>query len=327
MLVRLLYASRAAKPIGTEVIESILAQSRKHNPELGVTGILCQSGDVFMQVLEGGRTAVNQLYNQIVRDERHHDVIVLHYEEIGERQFVGWTMGRSTSPRSIRWILQKTARCPPYNPFAMSWEGLDGPGGGADRHGAGRRPRGLSEDFTLRQVLPRDRDEWLCFATAVSRSREDLGLARGHFDALERLDTPQKIQAFLNRIPANHELGRASPCFPRARCCASAGRTASRARWWPPAPSGSTDRPPLLVHLDCDTLRLSALHRGVRQRRYWGAISKTRWRGAALPRSHLSLASASWRSPTSTSTATARTAHAAQLLGRSICAAWTPTSG
>ncbi len=120
MLVRLLYASRAAKPIGAEVIESILAQSRKHNPELGVTGILCQSGDVFMQVLEGGRAAVNQLYNQIVRDERHHDVIVLHYEEIGERRFGGWTMGQVNLAKVNPSMLLKYSEKPALDPFALS---------------------------------------------------------------------------------------------------------------------------------------------------------------------------------------------------------------
>jgi len=120
MLVRLLYASRSAKPIGADVIESILAQSRKHNPELGVTGILCQSGDVFMQVLEGGRAAVNQLYNQIVRDERHRDVIVLHYEEIQERRFGGWTMGQVNLAKVNPSMLLKYSEKPALDPFAMS---------------------------------------------------------------------------------------------------------------------------------------------------------------------------------------------------------------
>ena len=120
MLVRLLYASRSAKPVGADVIESILAQSRKHNPELGVTGILCQGGDVFMQVLEGGRAAVNQLYNQIVRDERHHDVVVLHYEEVQERRFGGWTMGQVNLAKVNPSILLKYSETPALDPFAMS---------------------------------------------------------------------------------------------------------------------------------------------------------------------------------------------------------------
>ena len=119
MLVRLLYASRSAKPIGSEVIESILAQSRKHNPELGITGILCQSGDVFMQVLEGGRGAVNQLYNQIVRDERHRDVVVLHYEEVTERCFAGWTMGQVNVAKVNPSTLLKYCEKPALDPYAM----------------------------------------------------------------------------------------------------------------------------------------------------------------------------------------------------------------
>ena len=68
MLVRLLYASRAAAPVTQEIIESILQQSRTHNPAHGITGILCHGGDVYMQALEGGREAVNALYMKILRD-------------------------------------------------------------------------------------------------------------------------------------------------------------------------------------------------------------------------------------------------------------------
>ena len=40
MLVRLLYASRAAAPLSSTVVDSILAQSRAHNPARGITGML-----------------------------------------------------------------------------------------------------------------------------------------------------------------------------------------------------------------------------------------------------------------------------------------------
>ena len=120
MLVRLLYASRSAKPVTHEMIESILEQSRKHNPELGITGILCQSGDIFMQVLEGGRTAVNQLYNEIVRDDRHKDVVVLHYEEVAERRFAGWTMGQVNLAKVNPSTLLKYSETTALDPYAMS---------------------------------------------------------------------------------------------------------------------------------------------------------------------------------------------------------------
>ena len=119
MLVRLLYASRT-DAVTPEMIDSILAQSRAHNPALGITGILCHGGNVFMQVLEGGRDTVNHLYNDIVRDARHHDVVVLHYEEITERRFSGWTMGQVNLARINPAIVRKDSDRPVLDPFSVS---------------------------------------------------------------------------------------------------------------------------------------------------------------------------------------------------------------
>ena len=92
MLVRLLYASRAVDP-SAHVIDDIMATARQFNPSYGITGILCYGGGIFLQALEGGRMAVSELYGQIQKDVRHKDVVLLHYEEIFERRFSGWTMG------------------------------------------------------------------------------------------------------------------------------------------------------------------------------------------------------------------------------------------
>ena len=116
MLVRLLYVSRSAQPVSDAFIESILDQSRRHNPGLGITGVLCQSGEFFLQVLEGGRAAVNQLYSQIVRDERHRDVMVLHYEEVRERRFASWTMGQVDLARVNPTTLLKYSEKPALDP-------------------------------------------------------------------------------------------------------------------------------------------------------------------------------------------------------------------
>ena len=94
MLVRLLYASRAAAQITPQVLDDILTQSRRNNPKGGVTGLLCVSDDIFIQVLEGGRDEVCERYNAIVRDSRHKHVRLLSYEEISERRFGAWTMGQ-----------------------------------------------------------------------------------------------------------------------------------------------------------------------------------------------------------------------------------------
>ncbi len=120
MLVRLLYASRPAAPLTTAVVDSILAQSRAHNPRLGITGVLCYSQDLFLQVLEGSRDAVCELYNTIVRDERHDHVRILSYEEIAERRFGNWTMGHVDVTTVNPSLLLKYAELPVLNPFNCS---------------------------------------------------------------------------------------------------------------------------------------------------------------------------------------------------------------
>jgi len=119
MLVRLLYCSRAVDPSPT-AIESILAQSRQHNPTTGITGILCYGGDIFLQAIEGGRMAVSELYGHIQKDPRHKDVALLHYEEITERRFGGWTMGQVNISKVNQSILLKYAERPELDPYSVS---------------------------------------------------------------------------------------------------------------------------------------------------------------------------------------------------------------
>ena len=120
MLIRLLYASRAADANRAAMIDSIMQQSKLHNPERGITGILCYGGDIFMQVLEGGRKEVNDLYTHILRDTRHKDVVILHYEEITERRFSGWTMGQVNLDKINPSVLLRYSARPALDPYAVS---------------------------------------------------------------------------------------------------------------------------------------------------------------------------------------------------------------
>ena len=122
MLVRLLYASRAAESVNTDALHAILKQSKAHNPEVGITGVLCFcfNAGVFMQVLEGGRAQVNRLYNRIASDPRHRDVELLGYEEIGERRFAGWAMGQVNMNRLNPALLLRYSESPVLDPYSVS---------------------------------------------------------------------------------------------------------------------------------------------------------------------------------------------------------------
>jgi hypothetical protein len=120
MLVRLLYASRAAASVDIDALGAILRQSKANNPGLGVTGVLCFSSGIFLQVLEGGRSAVSQLYNRIAADSRHTDVVLLSYEEISERRFAGWAMGQVNLARLNPALLLKYSETATLDPYVVS---------------------------------------------------------------------------------------------------------------------------------------------------------------------------------------------------------------
>ena len=120
MLVRLMYASRAVPTVDQDTLLAIVRKSKANNPSQGVTGVLCFSEGIFLQVLEGGRSAVNKLYNRIATDPRHTDVELLCYEEIGERRFAGWSMGQVNMSRLNPGLLLKYSERPTLDPYAVS---------------------------------------------------------------------------------------------------------------------------------------------------------------------------------------------------------------
>lgn len=109
--------------------------------------------------------------------------------------------------------------------------------------------------------------------------RQDLGLGVRDFDRLARLDSPQRIQAFLNAIPINHELEgetaysvRSVLRHRRAHCIEGAF-VAACALW-------IHGEPPAVMHLDCAPSDYPHVVALFRRNGAWGAISKTN--GVAL---------------------------------------------
>jgi hypothetical protein len=119
MLVRLIYCSRAVPAMDPEELHTILRVSRANNTRHGITGVLCFYEGFFVQVLEGGRAAVNALYNRVVADARHRDVTLLGYEQIAERRFAGWAMGQANMARLNPALVLKYSETPTLDPYAL----------------------------------------------------------------------------------------------------------------------------------------------------------------------------------------------------------------
>ncbi len=96
MLVQCLYASRSKQPITDATVAAVLDASRRNNPPQGITGLLCHTDTIFLQILEGGRSEVSALLARIMRDDRHSDMTLLVFDEVEERAFCDWSMGQAS---------------------------------------------------------------------------------------------------------------------------------------------------------------------------------------------------------------------------------------
>ena len=88
-------------------------------------------------MLEGGRSQVSALYNRIAADARHRDVVLLSYEEIGERRFAGWAMGLIDLSRLNPALLLKYSEAAVLDPLRALRPGVDGLVRRTDRHRLG----------------------------------------------------------------------------------------------------------------------------------------------------------------------------------------------
>ncbi len=92
--------------------------------------------------------------------------------------------------------------------------------------------------------------------------------------ALARLATPERIQAFVDGLPINHELGGETVLSvrevlrQRRAHCIEAAFVAACALW-------VHGRPPLVMHMDCDPADWPHVVALFRRGRAWGAISKS----------------------------------------------------
>ena len=86
------------------VLENILTASRSNNPKIGVTGNLIYHSDLFLQMLEGPHLAVGKLYETILSDNRHADIVKLRDEHFNRRLYATWAM-KNDSHQS--WMLSR----------------------------------------------------------------------------------------------------------------------------------------------------------------------------------------------------------------------------
>ena len=91
-MLRLIYLSTARLGLEAADLENILSRAVAHNLAHGVTGVLLFNGRNFLQVLEGPRRMVEELYERITRDPRHTGVTLIKTEDVRALSYPEWGM-------------------------------------------------------------------------------------------------------------------------------------------------------------------------------------------------------------------------------------------
>ncbi|MEQ8302939.1 MAG: BLUF domain-containing protein [Cyclobacteriaceae bacterium] len=89
----IVYTSRATQAFDQLQLVDLLKHSRKYNRLWDVTGILLYIEGKFIQVLEGDKDVVQEVYARVKKDPWHDRVVVVEEGESERRIFKNWAMG------------------------------------------------------------------------------------------------------------------------------------------------------------------------------------------------------------------------------------------
>ena len=106
----IIYMSRAAHTMSDNDLEAILRQARLNNARRGITGALAYGAGQFMQIMEGEKADLDEVYEIVSRDPRHTGLTKLADKEINQRSFSDWSMAFQTiSPKQFDELAGYTA--------------------------------------------------------------------------------------------------------------------------------------------------------------------------------------------------------------------------
>lgn len=123
-LIRLIYSSIKANDVESSEIERILEVAKVSNKKQNITGMLCFNRNYFLQVLEGERSKVCELYAKIANDKRHTHLVIYHLVEVNQREFHDWSMGYVPESSLTAHEILKHASSTEFNPTEMSAQSI-----------------------------------------------------------------------------------------------------------------------------------------------------------------------------------------------------------
>ena len=92
MIYSLCYISTKRRDLLKSEINAIIETSKKRNAINGISGILIEYKNHFIQHIEGDAILIYELFEKIKLDSRHENVNLLKYSPLENRLFDNWNM-------------------------------------------------------------------------------------------------------------------------------------------------------------------------------------------------------------------------------------------
>lgn len=86
------YRSEAISELEAKDITDILNEAKARNAAKNITGCLIYHKNKFVQILEGNKADVLEIYENIKTDRRHHTITLLWENDVENRYFTEWNM-------------------------------------------------------------------------------------------------------------------------------------------------------------------------------------------------------------------------------------------
>ena len=81
------YLSKQVEVLKDSELEDLFKYILEMNPTLNITGALLHNNDFFLQVLEGNKETIEELFAKIRKDKRHKNILMILNQKIENRIF------------------------------------------------------------------------------------------------------------------------------------------------------------------------------------------------------------------------------------------------
>jgi hypothetical protein len=86
------YVSQSKPDLSAERLQALVEDAARFNKVAGVTGVLLNDGERFLQYIEGPPDGIDSVYERILQAGSHVDIVELARGRVGQRQFPYWAM-------------------------------------------------------------------------------------------------------------------------------------------------------------------------------------------------------------------------------------------